>query len=33
MNANASPVIIDMNKTNIWHMRLSHINQRRLKEM
>jgi hypothetical protein len=33
MNENAFLVIVDMNKANIWHMRLSHINQRRLKEI
>jgi hypothetical protein len=33
MNENANLVIVDMNKANIWHMGLSHINQRRLKEI
>ncbi len=32
-NENDLPVIVNMNKANIWHMKLSHINQRRLKEI
>jgi hypothetical protein len=33
MNKNVLLVIVDMNKKYIWHMRLSHIHQRRLKEI
>jgi hypothetical protein len=33
MNENVLLVIVDKNKANIWHMRLSHINERRLKEI
>jgi hypothetical protein len=27
------PIIIDLNKTNLWHLGLGHINQRRLKKI
>jgi hypothetical protein len=31
-NETTFPIIIDMNKTNLWHLGLGHINQRRLKK-